>query len=237
MYRRTYLSSAAIVTAGISTAGCLSTPFGPEPSAAPIFQAGTGGASSVDNDALQEWLDSTDIGDLTPTERDDIFWMREEEKLARDVYITLADEWGLQVHTLIVDSEQSHMDAMLQLVEKYDLEDPATDTVGTFTNDQLQAFHDDLVEWGLESVLDSLEVGCRIEEKDIKDIQVRLDRTDEPAIQRVYENLLAGARNHLRAFYRVLTRRGGDYDPVIISQELFDEIVESDFERGPQRGQ
>jgi hypothetical protein len=181
---------------------------------------------------LRNRLAQFEIGDLSDTERADIFFMREEEKVARDVYLALVDEWGLQVHDNIADSEQSHMDAMLALVELYDLEDPATGTVGTFTNEKLQALHDDLVEWGQESRLDALKVGCRIEEKDIRDINVRIDRTDEPAIEMVYENLVRGSRNHLRAFYRVLTRRGGDYEPVIISQEQFDSIVESDWETG-----
>lgn len=236
MNRRTLLSSAAVVAVGVGTAGCLSARSGPRSTAPVIFQAGSGGASSVDNDALKEWLDATEVDDLTPTERDDIFFMREEEKLARDVYLVLYDEWGLQTHDNISDSEQSHMDAMLQLVETYDLEDPATDTIGEFTNDELQELYDSLVEWGHDSALDSLKVGCRIEETDIQDIQIRLDRTDEPAIQTVYENLLAGSRNHLRAFYRVVTRRGGDYEPVVISQQQFDEIVESDFENGPHPG-
>lgn len=230
MNRRTFLSTSTALALGAS-AGCLGADSPAEPSN-PVFIKGNGGASAIDNDALRDRLDSLVTGELSTTERDDIFFMREEEKVARDVYLALYDEWGLQPQDNISDSEQSHMDAMLRLVELYDLEDPATGTVGTFTNPELQALHDDLVEWGLKSAIDSLEVGCRIEEKDMRDIQVRLDRTDEEAIQIVYENLMRGSRNHLRAFYRTLTRHGGEYEPVIISQEQFDEIVSSDFETG-----
>jgi hypothetical protein len=236
MDRRDFLTGTAALALGTALAGCSTgSQNGPTPtptSTSPVFLVGQRGASSVDMTVLRNRLAQFEIGDLSDTERADIFFMREEEKVARDVYLALVDEWGLQVHDNIADSEQSHMDAMLALVELYDLEDPATGTVGTFTNEKLQALHDDLVEWGQESRLDALKVGCRIEEKDIRDINVRIDRTDEPAIEMVYENLVRGSRNHLRAFYRVLTRRGGDYEPVIISQEQFDSIVESDWETG-----
>jgi hypothetical protein len=223
--RHLILTGAALTITAV--AGCAA-----QQSSSTVFKAGTEGASSVDNDALGQQLSDMETGELTETEIDDIYFMREEEKLARDTYIAMFDAWGLQVHDKITDSEQSHMDAMLQLIETYDLEDPATGVVGTFENEELQQMYDELVAWGKESELDSLKVGCRIEETDINDIAVRLDRTDEPAIEMVYENLLKGSRNHLRAFYRTLTRRGGDYEPAIISQERFDEIVNSDWETG-----
>lgn len=230
MNRRRFLGASTALLVGSATAGCLSAEDTPD---VPIFVDGPNGASSVDIDALRDRLDRYTTGDLSTTEREDIFFMREEEKVARDVYLVLADEWGLTTHDQISDSEQTHMDAMLQLIEKYDLEDPATGVVGTFTNQDLQAFHDDLVEWGRTSVIASLKVGCRIEERDMRDIQVRLDRTDEEPIQLVYENLMKGSRNHLRAYYRRLTRYDGEYEPIYISQSQFDEIVDSDWETGP----
>ncbi|MFB6104830.1 MAG: DUF2202 domain-containing protein [Halobacteriaceae archaeon] len=230
MDRRNFLGATTALVLGAATAGCLGTEDTPD---APIFVDGQNGASSVDTDALRNRLDSYTPVDLSTTEREDIFYMREEEKVARDVYLALADEWGLTTHDRISDSEQTHMDAMLQLVETYDLEDPATGVIGTFTNEDLQAFHDDLVEWGRSSVIASLKVGCRIEERDMRDIQLRVDRTDEEPVTLVYENLLKGSRNHLRAYYRRLTRYDGEYDPIYISQSEFDAIVDSDWETGP----
>lgn len=230
MNRRRFLVGTTTLAVGAALAGCLGQ-RAPQAPARPFFIEGAQG-ESIDSDALGEWLDTQSTGDLSETERADIRFMREEEKVARDVYLALEDEWGLEIHDNISDSEQTHMDAMLGLVEKYDLEDPATGVVGTFTNPDLQALHDDLVAWGRESELDSLQVGCRIEDKDMHDIQVRIDRADEDAIVTVYENLIRGSRNHLRAFYRTLTDAGGDYEPVYVSQERFDEIVESDWETG-----
>jgi hypothetical protein len=63
---------------------------------------------------------------------DDMKFMREEEKLARDVYATLYDHFDSQGTTLylfdhIASSEQRHMDAMLNLLAKYGIPDSAVD--------------------------------------------------------------------------------------------------------------
>ena len=54
-----------------------------------------------------------------------MLFMREEEKLARDVYLTLYDAWRLAPFANISVSEQKHMNAMLLLLRKYGLPDPA----------------------------------------------------------------------------------------------------------------
>ena len=73
--------------------------------------------------------------------------MREEEKLARDVYITLNEKWNDKVFLKISASEQRHMDAVLNLLKKYNLPDPVGDNgVGVFTDGDLQELYTDLVE-------------------------------------------------------------------------------------------
>ena len=66
-----------------------------------------------------------DVEALNAEEEAGLLFMREEEKLARDVYLELFDEWGLRVFENIAESEQKHMDAVLYLLGKYGLEDPA----------------------------------------------------------------------------------------------------------------
>ena len=129
--------------------------------------------------------------------------MREEEKVARDVYLTLYDEWGLRVFSNIASSEQQHMDAILTLINLYGLTDPVgSNDVGVFTNPDLQALYDDLLAQGLESPAAAIEVGILIEQTDIADLQTRLAATDNSNIERVYNNLLRGSQNHLAAFER-----------------------------------
>ncbi|MEF8776335.1 MAG: DUF2202 domain-containing protein [Haloarculaceae archaeon] len=230
MDRGGVLIGASTLAVGTALAGCLGQGAPTEPARIGSSEGARG--ESIASEALGKWLDAQATGDVSETERADIFSMREEERVARDVYLALADAWSLRSHDTISDSEQTHMDAILGLVEKYDLEEPATGGLGTFTNQELQALHDEPVAWGRESELASLKVGCHIEEKNMHDIQVRIDRADEDPIVTVYENLIRGSRNHLRVFYRTLTDAGGDYEPVYVSQERFDEIVNSDRERG-----
>lgn len=139
---------------------------------------------------------------LTQQETEDLQFMREEEKLARDVYIVLYDAWGLRVFDNIAQSEQRHADAVLRLIVKYGLPDPVKPGIGEFTNQDLQDLYDDLIAKGLNSKLDALEVGVDIEVTDIADIEECMEHTDRTDILRVYGNLLDGSLNHLDAFLR-----------------------------------
>jgi len=144
---------------------------------------------------------------LTDEEAEALLFMREEEKLARDVYLTLGEEWPeLAIFTNIATSEQKHMDAVLNLLGKYELPDPAEDKeIGEFYNEDLQSFYSSLVERGKESLVDALNVGVEIEEKDISDLQGYLSITKKEDISQVFENLLDGSNRHLDAFNRNLT--------------------------------
>ena len=134
--------------------------------------------------------------------------MREEEKLAHDVYVTLYEQWGLRVFGNISRSEQQHTEAVAYLLDRYDISDPAAgNDFGEFTDADLQALYDQLVAQGSKSVADALKVGAAIEEIDILDLQERLAETDNAAIERVYNSLLAGSENHLRAFVGNLKAR------------------------------
>lgn len=72
---------------------------------------------------------------LNASEVDSVLFMVEEEKLARDVYLTLYDKWGLITFSNIARSEQRHVDAVKYIIEKYGLEDPTIDEIGVFKNE------------------------------------------------------------------------------------------------------
>ena len=142
--------------------------------------------------------------------------MREEEKLARDVYLTMYEFYksydGSSIFKNIAKSEQSHMDALKKLLDKYQLDDPAQENIGEFTNTDLQALYAELVIKGRESYLSALEVGVTIEEKDMIDIQLAIDEAEQyPDLIKVYSNLLDGSKNHLRAFTSQIERLDPEY--------------------------
>lgn len=170
---------------------------------------------------------------ITSLETTSIQFMREEEKLARDVYLALYDIWGIPVFKNIADSEQSHTDAVALLIANYGVSDPVVDdTRGVFTDPYFTEKYNELVALGSESYENALTVGTLIEELDIADINEQIQIIDKVDIIKVYSNLLKGSRNHLRSFYSLDLEAGIDYTPQFISQEEFDEIVNSDYERG-----
>ncbi len=164
---------------------------------------------------------------LTDEEISGILFMREEEKLARDVYLYLYEIHPLRPFLNISKSEQAHMDAIKYLIDTYDLVDPVGENPeGLFQNEELQQMYDELIENGSKSREDALKVGALIEEVDIIDLQHELDGIAENEdVKRVYQNLCNASENHLRAFVRVLRSYNVDYKPVKLGQDVFNSII------------
>ena len=172
---------------------------------------------------------------LSPQEIKDLIHMREEEKLARDVYLTLSKVYPLPVFKNIAKSESWHMKMIGYLLHRYKLEDPVKETgdrVGVFKDKKLQELYNQLVTQGKKSLIDALKVGATIEDLDIKDLEDALARTDNKDIRFVYQNLMKGSRNHMRAFVKLLRRFGSDYQPKFISPAEFNRILSTPHERG-----
>lgn len=176
---------------------------------------------------------ATALPELDATEAQGLTYMREEEKLARDVYRYFYPMWEAGLFENISESEQSHFEAIGELLATYRLDDPAAqDLPGVFVNPDLQALYDLLIATGSGSELAALQVGALIEETDMVDIVKALAATDQPDITVVYENLLRGSRNHLRAFVAAIEALGVPYTAQVLPQEEVDAIVDSPMERG-----
>ncbi|MBD2484892.1 DUF2202 domain-containing protein [Planktothrix sp. FACHB-1365] len=143
---------------------------------------------------------------LDASETEGLLYMREEEKLAHDVYVTLYEQWGLSIFNNIANSEDSHENQIETLLNNYQIEDPVGDNlIGVFVNPDLQQLYNNLIAQGSQSLTAALQVGVLIEETDIADLQERIAQTDNADIQKVYEQLLKGSNNHLSAFTSNLT--------------------------------
>jgi len=162
---------------------------------------------------------------LDDAEVQDLLFMREEEKVARDVYLTMRDRYKMRVFKNIARSEQNHMNAMKKMLDRYDIEDPVKPAIGQFTNPELQHLYDELVARGKTSKIEALHVGAYIEEVDIIDIYAAISRTDEPRLKKVYTRLVNGSKSHLKAFVRNLKKAGVTYTPVVLSQAEYNKIV------------
>jgi len=170
---------------------------------------------------------------ISEEEKEGLIEMREEEKLARDVYLTLYNKWKLQIFKNIAESEQTHTDSVKYLLDRYGIPDLVkSDEIGKFSNPKFEQLYKDLVEKGSKSEVDALMVGATIEDLDIADLEHWLSKTDNEDIKFVYENLMKGSRNHLRAFIRMLNNYGANYSPQYISKEEYEQIINSQMERG-----
>ena len=128
--------------------------------------------TDVDPAALDHAFSGIATTDLSEAEAEGLSFMREEEKLARDVYLMFYEQWGIRIFQNIAKAEETHMSAVADLLERYGLPDPAEDTaVGVFTNPELQALYDQLMEEGSQSLADALRVGALVEEVDIVDLE------------------------------------------------------------------
>jgi hypothetical protein len=142
---------------------------------------------------------------LTAAETDWLKFMREEEKLARDLYQQLYQKWNLVIFRNISASEQAHFNTIGVLVARYGIPDPAQSAPGVYSDARLNALYNDLLARGMRSAQDALEIGTLVEKKDIADLEAALKETAKPDIKRVYANLMNASYNHLEAFETVCT--------------------------------
>lgn len=168
---------------------------------------------------------------LAAEEKEALLFMREEEKLARDVYVSLGKKWNLPIFNNINQAEQRHMDAVGCLIAKYDLQDPVgNNKEGVFENEALQELYTSLIKDGSVSLIAALQTGARIEDLDLFDLEHLATKIDNQDIKLVFGDLAKGSRNHLRAFMKTLERQNGTYAPLYLSAEAFNAILAGQHE-------
>lgn len=200
----------------------------------PNMAVDASGLSTFNAEALSAALASYPLQAVSVAEADGLAYMREEEQLAQAVYTASASRWpALPIFGNIAASEATHTAAVKALLDRYQLTDPQAGlALGTFATPAFQTLYTDLVAASSVSLVEALKVGVQIEELDIADIAARQASVDNTDILMVYDNLLRGSRNHLRAYMKTLTQQGGTYTPQYISQTEFDAVVASPMEKG-----
>lgn len=171
-------------------------------------------------------LPAADPNGFTEAEIDALLFMREEEKLAHDVYTALFEQWGLTQFKAIAASEQTHGSAVKTLLDRYGVADTTAATPGVFINAEFQALYQDLVARGSGSAAEALAVGALIEEVDIADLDKRIAQIDQADILWVFANLRSGSASHLRAFVRAYeAQTGAAYTPQVLDAGTYAAIL------------
>lgn len=230
--RRTTLKTIAALAVAAALAACGGGDD--DTTAAVVVVDAASGATSIDPAALSATLASLPTQPLSDAERASLLTMREEEQLAHDVYVASARLWPQPIFANIAASETTHAQAVATLLARYAVPDPmAALPEGTFATPAFQALYDAYTATSRTGVVAALKVGAEIEELDIRDIEAHKAVVDNADILLVYDHLLRGSRNHLRAFVKVLATLGVTYVPAYIPQAQFDAIVSSPIETGP----
>lgn len=163
---------------------------------------------------------------LTSEEKAALAYMVEEEKLARDVYTKMYELWKLNSFRNMAAAEERHMDHVGEVLQAYGIADPtATAKPGVFADARLQKLYNELVKRGSESIEAALAVGAAVEDADIADLESLRAKTSNPEMIAVYDVLIGGSENHMRAFFRQLKARGQEHKPENISESRYAEIL------------
>ena len=176
--------------------------------------------------AKEETGNGSQVLELTAVEQQDLSYLREEEKLARDVYLYNKELYGLNIFGNISSSEQTHMDKVLELLELEGLEDPMkSNSIGEFNNAELAVLYMELTEQSSVSIVEALKVGALIEDLDIDDIERMITHTSNETVLTLYANLVCGSKNHIRSYTRNLESNGAAYTPQFISNDYYNQIL------------
>lgn len=166
---------------------------------------------------------------LSESESQTLLFMREEEKLAHDVYVYAFEKYGLNAFQNIANSESNHVLSVLGVMDYYQISDPLfrSTVPGEFTNPTLINLYSDLISRVDLSLNESILVGLLIEDLDINDLENAISETSQTNITKLYTNLECGSKNHLKAFYHQAISAGITYTPEFISQSDYESIITS----------
>lgn len=188
-----------------------------------IFTNGCG-----NNDSLKDTI-SSEIT-LSQYDKDALLFMFKEEKLARDTYVFLDSVWAINPFSNIKNSEQTHMNAVENLLMQNQIEYHIL-RKGKFENQELQSLYNQFKVNGVLSMANAFKIGATIEDLDIIDLQNNIDNTTNQSIISVFESLQCGSKNHLKSFVSALENINETYTPQFLSNEQYKIIIESSSEQ------
>lgn len=173
---------------------------------------------------------------LNNVEKATLTRMAEEEKLAYDVYMDMAELWEAQAFIQIAAAEQHHLNRIKVLADRFGIS--MTKAVkagerGLFEDPDLQRSYIDLTQKGQQSLTAAFQVGALIEDMDIKDLKKAIAETNNKQLRSTYQRLLESSSNHLVVFSDNLKHAGTAYVPTYITTADYDAIMRGSTKKCP----
>ncbi|MGJ8746018.1 DUF2202 domain-containing protein [Polaribacter sp.] len=181
-------------------------------------------------DSNEEVFEDINETTLIDADKAALLFMLEEEKLARDTYIYLNNVWSINQFNNINKSEQTHMDAVENLLIQNNIAYTIL-PMGEFENQNLQNYYNQFKIDGAKSKSNALQIGATIEDLDIVDLQNYIAATNNTSLIAVFENLECGSRNHLKSFVKSIENAGDSYTPQFLTQTEYDAIISESQEQ------
>ena len=195
----------------------------------PVLEVKSDGISTFNLAAVTPPFDST--ADLNADEIEFIYAVREDEKVARDLYKAFFDNYKLKTFENISKAEANHMKAAEKLLDYYEVEYPAASDYGKFADTARQALYERYLQKG-NTAMEAFKVMVYLEEENIVSYNEVLKDITNPNIKLVIENLSKASENHLRAAVRQITALGGTYQASLMTEEQYKSIIAKGFEQG-----
>lgn len=148
-------------------------------------------------------LGEASTGTLTEEQEQMLAEQAELEKMARDLYVELADTTGDRRFDRIAVSETRHLEAVRTLLDRYGIDDPTDGyAAGEFASETVAKKYAAYLAEGSASPESALEVGRTHEAEDVEALRKAADDVDAPDVKRVLEHLADSSQMHLSAFSR-----------------------------------
>lgn len=164
---------------------------------------GKGGARGMRRGSLD--FSYMELTELTSEQKEDLAYMWQEEKLARDVYKTFAQNYSdSKIFSRIAQAEARHMKAIASLMQRHGLVLPANDLRGEFQDENFKRLYQEMVIAGARSFIDAINVGLKIEKLDIADLEEKMQGNIPRDMELTFNKLLRASYKHKAAFTRNL---------------------------------
>jgi hypothetical protein len=193
----------------------------------PLAQTTIDGWTELNAEAVDELDYSHPHGILSVEAMEGLIFLRNGERLAKDIAHDFMDAYGSHPFFGQSEAERSHGRAVSQLLARYALHDLVDDQrPGEYSDPFWQSEYDFYREQGALGYIDALLVSLEIQEAAVVDLRYwsELSESDVVVVE-VLRALLMATRNHLRILNNELESVGFEYTPVYFSEAEYDQIV------------
>lgn len=174
---------------------------------------------------------------LSADEIEFLFALREDEKMARDLYTVFAAKYSTAPQIdRIAAAENSHIAYVEAVLDYYEISYPAMTAAGLFEDAKRQAIYNELADKS-GTLLEVYATMAAVEEESVSAYKSVQSEITNENIALVITNMIKASSNHLKAAVCQIIVGGSTYTPLYLSAEEFGTIVNLPYQNGYKYGQ